>query len=231
MANTLFLRLEGPLQAWGERSRWGERDTLTEPTKSGVVGLLACVLGWREDDPIRILSQHLVMGIRCDRPGIFLKDYHTIEGGVLSAEGKVKRNATTREAETVVSNRTYLADASFLVALQGDDPLIDSMATAVQAPVWVPFLGRKACPPSVPLYEGVGVYTNLITALTEWVSPYEDLNDTPLPAKRRVVWESQSRIGVRYRDEVVSRRWRTFEPRYVQETQITFVATKEEQTL
>ncbi|MGC8879968.1 MAG: CRISPR-associated protein Cas5, partial [Anaerolineae bacterium] len=32
MANTLFLRLEGPLQAWGERARWRVRDTAPEPT-------------------------------------------------------------------------------------------------------------------------------------------------------------------------------------------------------
>jgi CRISPR system Cascade subunit CasD len=40
MANTLFLRLEGPLQAWGERGRWSIRDSAAEPTKSGVIGLL-----------------------------------------------------------------------------------------------------------------------------------------------------------------------------------------------
>jgi len=44
--NTVFVRLEGPLQSWGTRARWGERDTELEPTKSGVIGLVACALGW-----------------------------------------------------------------------------------------------------------------------------------------------------------------------------------------
>ena len=48
--NTLFLRLEGPLQAWGLRARWGERDTADAPTKSGVLGLLGCAMGLRRDD-------------------------------------------------------------------------------------------------------------------------------------------------------------------------------------
>jgi CRISPR system Cascade subunit CasD len=50
MANTLFLRLEGPLQSWGERARWDVRDTAPEPTKSGVIGLLACALGLSADE-------------------------------------------------------------------------------------------------------------------------------------------------------------------------------------
>ena len=42
----LFLRLEGPLQSWGIRSRWDVRETQPEPTKSGVIGLLGCALGY-----------------------------------------------------------------------------------------------------------------------------------------------------------------------------------------
>src|SRR5205814_6367260 len=40
------LRLEGPLQSWGSRARWDVRDTEPEPTKSGVIGLLGCALGY-----------------------------------------------------------------------------------------------------------------------------------------------------------------------------------------
>ncbi|MDW8358926.1 CRISPR-associated protein Cas5, partial [Thermus sp.] len=38
---TLLLRLQGPMQAWGTRSRFDQRDTWPYPTKSGVLGLLA----------------------------------------------------------------------------------------------------------------------------------------------------------------------------------------------
>ena len=44
-ANTLFLRLEGPLQAWGDTSKFVIRRTMDAPTKSGVLGLLCCAMG------------------------------------------------------------------------------------------------------------------------------------------------------------------------------------------
>ena len=41
--SVLLLRLAGPMQAWGDASRFTTRQTRTEPTKSGVLGLLAAV--------------------------------------------------------------------------------------------------------------------------------------------------------------------------------------------
>ena len=38
---TLLLRLAAPLQSWGSDSKFETRKTDREPTKSGVVGLLA----------------------------------------------------------------------------------------------------------------------------------------------------------------------------------------------
>lgn len=42
---TLLLRLAAPLQSWGSDSKFETRKTGREPTKSGVVGLLAAALG------------------------------------------------------------------------------------------------------------------------------------------------------------------------------------------
>lgn len=47
---TLLLRLAAPLQSWGSDSKFETRKTDREPTKSGVVGLLAAALGLRRDD-------------------------------------------------------------------------------------------------------------------------------------------------------------------------------------
>lgn len=191
---TLFLRLAGPLQSWGLRSRWGERDTSSAPTKSGVIGLLGCALGLRRDsDHLRVLSDEFKMGVRVDKAGTLLHDYHTTGGGtygtteypggpwfhdqpyiggVLSPEItrgriKVKINATTGLPETDVSNRVYLADASFLVALQGPAYLAEEAASALQSPVWPVFLGRKSCPPVVPVFAGTGDYDDIWSALTD----------------------------------------------------------------
>lgn len=208
MANTLFLRLEGPMQSWGERARWSMRDTAPEPTKSGVVGLLGCALGWHEDADLRRLSRAIRFGVRCDRPGVLLTDYHTVVGGVMAAEGKVKVNANTKEPETVVSWRTYLCDASFLAAVQAEADWIERLAEAVQAPVWTVYLGRKSCPPSAPLYAGCGAYDSLEAALSA------DLPETP---RLRAVIECAPGEGALRRDEVQSNRRRTFLPRYARE--------------
>jgi CRISPR system Cascade subunit CasD len=210
MANTLFLKLEGPMQSWGERSRWSERDSAAEPTKSGVVGLLGCALGWADDDDLRGLSQAIRLGVRIDRPGEVMIDYHTIVGGVMSAEGKVKRNATTKQAETVVTRRTYLVDAVFLAAIQSTPEWIARLAAAVQVPCWPIFLGRKSCPPTRPVYAGEGDFEDLETALRE--API----GRPADVLRAVI-EMPAGEGVRRRDELESRRLRTYLPRYTRE--------------
>jgi len=149
----LAFQLEGPLQSWGERARWTIRDTANEPTKSGVIGLLAACLGWgiENDAEISELATAVRLGVRVDRPGRGLVDFHTVVGGVMSAEGKIKITEKTHEPEVVVSQRMYLADASFLVVLGGHADRIDRLEQAMLDPVWPPFLGRKSCPPSVPI--------------------------------------------------------------------------------
>lgn len=171
--NTLFIRLEGPLQSWGLRARWGERDTALEPTKSGVIGLLACSLGWGHDHDadIRALSTQLLFGVRVDRPGRLLTDYHTVHGGVLSAQGKVKITAKSGLPETVESHRVYLADASFLAAVQGPDGLIRQLSASLQSPRWPIFLGRLSCPPALPPFAGTGDFPTLAAALASQPGP------------------------------------------------------------
>ncbi len=76
-STVLFLRLEGPLQSWGVGSNWVVRETASEPSRSGVIGLLCCALGRRRSEPLDDLTD-LSMGVRVDRPGVRLRDYHTV---------------------------------------------------------------------------------------------------------------------------------------------------------
>ena len=48
--STLLLRLAAPLQSWGASSKFGRRATEREPTKSGVIGLVAAALGIRRTE-------------------------------------------------------------------------------------------------------------------------------------------------------------------------------------
>ncbi len=167
-ANTLFLRFEGPLQAWGNHeSKFVVRRTAEAPTKSGVIGLLCAALGISrqaaaEKKWLTKLST-LKMGVRIDNPGIRWWDYHTVgavmEMRIAGGEGKTKQGA-------MLTRREYLCDASFLVALQGDATLVKELAAALENPTWTLYLGRKCCPPSRPLLEHpVGDFPDLLSAL------------------------------------------------------------------
>ncbi len=149
--NSIFLRLEGPLQAWGDPSKFVVRRTMNAPTKSGVLGLLCCALGYSRQTAREHLPElnSLSMGVRVDRRGIRWWDYHTVGArtGMTTAAGDVKTDAQG----TLVTRREYLADASFLVVLQGDGQLIHKLASALASPQWPVFLGRRCCPPSVPV--------------------------------------------------------------------------------
>ncbi len=132
--NTVFLRLEGPLQAWGTTSRFVVRDTGDEPSKSGVLGLLCAALGrsrCQADDSLAKL-RHLRMGVRVDRPGVVWSDYHTAGAkiGLTKAAGGIKKTEITGEIETALSRRDYLCDASFLVALMGTPATVAGLATS-----------------------------------------------------------------------------------------------------
>jgi len=153
--NTLFLRLEGPLQAWGDPSKFVIRRSMDAPTKSGVIGLICCAMGLSRQAAREALPKlsELAMGVRIDRAGIRWWDWHTVGAkiGILNAKGQVKKTASTGEYETLITRREYLSDASFLVALQGKPEMLEEIAKGLTSPKWPVFLGRKSCPPSVPV--------------------------------------------------------------------------------
>ncbi|MDI6450516.1 type I-E CRISPR-associated protein Cas5/CasD [Anaerobaca lacustris] len=176
-ANTLFLRLAGPMQSWGTSSRFQLRRTDAYPSKSGALGLLLCAKGVRREDSaveLRTLSS-LTTGVRVDRPGILDWDYHTAGGGhgngphraigIRRADGKIKKTASTGEYETLLSRRQYLSDASFLVALHGDPAVIGDYAKWLHDPIWPVFLGRKCCVPTEPVFAGTGEFDSPTSAL------------------------------------------------------------------
>lgn len=207
---TLMLRLVGPMQSWGTTSRFDERDTGKEPSKSGVLGLVAAALGvdrenWADLEPLCQLR----MGVRHDRPGVPKRDYQTAQR-VISADG-------SKVHDTAVTTRHYLADAAFLVGLSGDDrALLDRIHAALADPVWPLALGRKSYVPSEPIWmPGAVVDADLRTALIEWPA-------ITLEAPRRrhtplvLSIESPNRSGLMKMDQPLSSfAERRFGPRFV----------------
>lgn len=153
---SLVLRLAAPLQSWGSRSQFNRRDTAPEPTKSGIVGLLAAAQGRRRTDPIEDLVG-LTLGVRTDRPGSLLRDYHTVSdlrgrpllSAAVSAKGTQK--PTSPPKYTHVTDRYYIQDAVFVAAVSGPLTLLAALADALRHPVFPLALGRRACPPTLPL--------------------------------------------------------------------------------
>jgi CRISPR system Cascade subunit CasD len=209
---TLLLRCVAPLQAWDIQSRFGVRTTGREPSKSGIVGLLCAALGRPRWEPVDDLAA-LNMAVRVDKEGRILRDFHTAQDIFKAGGGPPK--------ETEISTRYYLSDAAFLVGLEGDKTLLTQLHTALKNPHWMLFLGRKACPPSLPVYLPNGLKDeDLFTALKHypWLgtleSQYNRLDD-----QVRVVFDDDNGPQVR-QDHPISfeKGKRKFAPRRVNTT-------------
>ena len=137
--STLLLRLAAPLQAWGTDSKFEVRRTNREPSKSGVIGLLAAALGLRRDADLTELSA-LRFGVRVDRNGEVIKDFHMAKA----------------DKTSYLTYRYYLSDAVFLVGLESEDRnFLEKIERALRNPCFPLFLGRRSCPPTLPLVLGI----------------------------------------------------------------------------
>lgn len=137
MHYTLLLRLAGPLQSWGSSSRFSVRATESAPTRSGVIGLLASALGMHRTAPLTEFDS-LAFGVRIEAPGELLEDFHTAH----QESGKAMP----------LSRRYYLQDAVFLAGVSGPNrEVLEGYERAIRAPHFVPYLGRRSCPPDGPI--------------------------------------------------------------------------------
>jgi CRISPR system Cascade subunit CasD len=210
--STLLLRLCGPHQAWGSQSRFTNRDTEREPTKSGVLGLLCAALGkprseaaeWRGVSLAQLAA--LQFGVRIDRPGRLSSDYQTAGGGdfpKLSKYGHREygvRKASGQAGATIVSNRFYLADAGFLAGVEGDTNMLEGLLRALTKPRFPIYLGRKAFVPTLPVYLplseawGKPIYPgSLLEALGN--TPFLDSAGKPGPRELDIVFDGSGTEG------------------------------------
>lgn len=160
MAQFLTFALVAPLASFGAIAVGGRRPTWDRPGRSAILGLVAACLGLeREDDAAQAaLAADYGLALLCHAPGHLLTDYHTAQ--VPPTRGK-RRFATraeelaTPDLATILSRRDYRTGAWHLAALWARGPAprwtLDSIVTAMKAPVFVPYLGRKAGPLGLPL--------------------------------------------------------------------------------
>lgn len=139
--NTLALRLGGPMQAWGSRSRFTRRETELAPTRSGVIGLLAAARGMPRTADLSAFDQ-LRFAVRVDRAGRLERDFQTAR----SLDGS---------RVMPLSDRFYLCDAVFVAAVEGEPKFIAELDRAVRRPYFPLYLGRRSCPPDRKVALGV----------------------------------------------------------------------------
>lgn len=201
---TLLLRLVGPMQSWGTNSRFDQRDTGKEPSKSGVIGLLAAAIGidrenWTDLEPLT----RLTMGVRHDRSGVPKRDYQT--AGCATTDKIIKADGTPAK-DGVVSQRFYLADAVFLVGLESEDSsLLARIYAALRDPVWALALGRKSYVPSESIWIQDGLQDSpLRKVLEQWQWIASSRKWEAPPKELLVSFESSDGSGVLKMDQPLS---------------------------
>ena len=131
--STLLLRLAGPMQSWGTDSKFDVRRTGREPSKSGVIGLVAAALGIGRQDRERLRElAALRFGVIAERDGVMIEDFH----------------AARSEKSSYITHRYYLSDAVFVAGLESENSrLLEQIGCALRSPAFPLYLGRRSCPP------------------------------------------------------------------------------------
>ena len=173
MPSFLILKLDGPMQAWGDHTFEDFRPSRDFPTRSALLGLLAACLGIEREDTeaqaqlagsveftvradLQVMRPEIPEGQRkpVPRHSIRLTDFHTVLAARL-----VKREVSglpKANPNPVVSRREYLHDAHFTVAVGQRDPAaytLEIIARHLRKPVYTPSLGRRSCPLARPLLD------------------------------------------------------------------------------
>ena len=167
MTRYILLWLEGPFQAWGHDSKFGLRDTLAFPTKSGVLGIILAASGCGGPQPelLNRLSAMEQTVYSCSRSGILpsrIVDYQVVGNGY-NRDGSWEELMIPRNRKGKIPNtggskityRHYIQDGIFAVVAGVPEDVADSIASSLENPIWPLFLGRKDCVPSRLIYRGM----------------------------------------------------------------------------
>lgn len=157
----LIFQIYGPLASWGAPAVGETRPSSDHPGRAALLGLLAAALGIRRDDGPnqQALASSVRFAVKQHSAGRLMRDYHTVQ---VPGRDKKARYFTRKDElavpkyrlNTVLSSREYRQDGLWQVAVllnEGSDWSLDELHAALRAPVFTPYLGRKACPLAVPL--------------------------------------------------------------------------------
>lgn len=214
----LVYQLYGPMAAWGDIAVGEARVTSQRPGRSALLGLLAAALGLKRTDESTLadLSASVRFGVLTLSSGHFLRDYHTAQ--VPPGSALKHRPARTRRDElsvpkdelgTILSSRDYRTDSLYRIAVaasENDAFTLEELERALLEPVFPLYLGRKACPPALPLQPHIIAADNLLEAFraTHFQGPAELLSEVVgsnrVPKLNRppyaLSWEDEMESGI-----------------------------------
>lgn len=167
----ILMWLEGPLQSWGYDSRYGRRNTLSFPTKSGVLGMVCAALGaGGEQKDLLAKLAHLDMQVlsfaRTGKDGrlcvpLFLQDFQMVGNQYDEKDPwqsllipKTQEGKKAVGGGVKMTYRHYVQDMAYAVLLQVPDEMALEIADALVNPIWDLSLGRKNCVPTEFIYQG-----------------------------------------------------------------------------
>lgn len=211
----LIFQLQAPLSAWGETAVGEYRPSANCPSESALIGLLAAALGIDRSDENQhqTLIAELSFAIGVQSTGRLLRDYQTAQvPGRVSLKNRPHRtrrdelNMPKEELNTILSTRDYRQDAACLVAVQtktdASFSLVD-LAQAIQQPKFVLYLGRKTCPPSLPLWPQVVAAENALQAMEAYRVQLAAQSGEVIAPLERLVWGAGINAGVQEDLQVV----------------------------
>lgn len=223
----LLFQLYGPMASWGDVAMGEMRPTFDHPSKSAVLGMVGAALGIRrsEEEKHRALARSYRFAVRLDVPGHLLRDYHTVE--VPEKEALTRGDELSwRDLNTIQSYRDYRCDARATVCLwaNGEAPWpLPNIQSALKSPEFALYLGRKACPPALPMDPSVAKAPSLREAFEASGHSDDPFTEGLMQGEDtvRFYWEGEGtgfeadQVQTR-RDQPVSRKRWAFEDRQEQ---------------
>lgn len=192
----LVFQIAAPLMSWGNELARRNRPTDGHPRKSAILGLLGAALGKARSDPWhKTANDRFGFATAVLRPGTRITDYHTVATPQGKGSYESRRDELEASDYTIETEREYLSDAYFLIALWESLPGADleRLKEALDQPVWELFAGRKSCPFSLPLAPILLDTPSLQEAFTKYGYLWKPLLEHEAHS---VYWEDHPNAGI-----------------------------------
>jgi len=155
MTEFLVFTLAAPMGAFGDVAGHERRGSQLWPGRSAILGLIGAALGVRRTDrDAQVALDVWQIAVVTLTKGTPLRDFHTAQP---VSTARIKRPNSRREAlaelrpedNAILTIRDYVTDCAFGIAIWGGDT--EMVEKALRAPVFIPYMGRKSCPLSMPM--------------------------------------------------------------------------------